>query len=290
MKKRLRNGSSEILTFAVISVLIVSLILAITEIIQIISYRHELVQAVTAVSRIAAVSSDMKDAKENAEEIMKYAFDKSSITNTQANIEYATSKKRWEPGNQLVVSVSGDTTVFHYFKSKNKKVTTVVTIEGMGGDGGGNAVNVPSSLRQTGIISDFTNYTYFYPKWSLGTTQRKLSRIWNDKGRQSVDHVATIDGYYLVATTKIFGKCGDRIKVYLENGESFMAMIADEKGPGTNGNPYGHPKTGGVSIIEWEAKGTAASSTSGVQTPLGKASWQKKKVVKIINMGKYPGL
>lgn len=54
-------------------------------------------------------------------------------------------------------------------------------------------------------------------------------------------------------------------------------------------NPYGHVKEGKVSVVEFYAKGDPLNSAS-LASPIGKSSWLGKKVKKIINMGRYPGL
>ena len=103
-----------------------------------------------------------------------------------------------------------------------------------------------------------------------------------------MDNIATIGGLYCVAVKPTFGKTGDRIRVCLEDGQYFDCIMADVKGADAT-NPYGHVKEGKVSVVEFYAKGDPLNSAS-LASPIGKSSWLGKKVKKIINMGRYPGL
>lgn len=94
----------------------------------------------------------------------------------------------------------------------------------------GTTVNIPSSVPQTGITGNYTCYPQFYGRWNAGTTQRRISEIWGQKGKTgSPENIATIDGYYLIAVTQKFGQVGDIVCVVLANGTRINCMIADEK-------------------------------------------------------------
>lgn len=150
----------------------------------------------------------------------------------------------------------------------------------------GKAVSVPSSVAQTGIIKDYTNYSYFYSKWSSGTMQRRVADAWGSRGKTSQNGIATIDGYYLVAVRPVFGSVGDAITVVLDDGSRFNCIIADQKGSDAE-NQWGHVYSGKVSVIEFESIGNSGSN-SGAQ--LNISMWQNKKVTTIINGGKYSRL
>lgn len=140
-------------------------------------------------------------------------------------------------------------------------------------------VNVPSSVRQTGIIPNYTNYSYFYPRWSSGTTQRKLADIWANKGKKSSRNIATIDGYYLVAMSSIFATTGDIVLIELQNGEKIKAILGDSKGSDA-GSTYGHILSGAVDVVEWE-------STTNVQANIALGTWKGQKVKAVHNYGSY---
>lgn len=147
----------------------------------------------------------------------------------------------------------------------------------------GTAVAVPSSVAQTGIIGDYTNYSYFYPRWTNGTMQRKVADTWGNDGKPSANGIATIDGYYLVAVRPVFGECGDLISVVLEGGARINCIIADIKGSDAT-STWGHSFGGKISIVEFESIGNSYSNT-GAQ--LNISQWQGKKVTTVINGGRY---
>ena len=148
---------------------------------------------------------------------------------------------------------------------------------------GGKEVVVPTSLNQDGMGGNFTNYTYFFKRWTKGTNQRIIANMWHDKGRQSDRGIATLSGYYLVAVAPIFGVAGDKITVVLSNGEFFNAIVADEKGSDKE-SVYGHRMDNGkINIIEWERVGSATSGKVVNAIDLG--TWKGQLVTKIINRG-----
>lgn len=151
---------------------------------------------------------------------------------------------------------------------------------------------IPASVNQSGITTNYTNYSYFYGRWASSSIQKKLSEIWNQQGKPSDRNIATISGYYCVAITLTLGTTGDIITVILEDGTSFNCIVADSKGAnpalsGESGNQYGHAfGNGTIDIIEWEKKGTSASRYDNY-TQIDLTGWQGKKVSKIINHGTY---
>lgn len=143
-------------------------------------------------------------------------------------------------------------------------------------------VEVPSSVAQTGMIRNYTNYTYFYPKWSSSSTQRKIADIWNSKGRTNDGNIATIDGYYLVAMAPVFATTGEIVTIELEGGITFHGILADAKGSDAT-SPWGHKLNGKVDIIEWEAIGNGQKGN----TRINLGSWEGKKVIRVHNRGTY---
>ena len=141
-----------------------------------------------------------------------------------------------------------------------------------------NIIDIPSDLRQTGIIPNYTNYAFLYGKWNEGTAQREVSEIWASKGKTSDKGIATIDDNYLVAVSPKFGKAGDEIEVVLEDGTSINCIIADVKG-GDAGSEWGHCFGNSIDIIEWQSLGK--------QDTIELGDWRGKDVAKIINYGSY---
>ena len=122
---------------------------------------------------------------------------------------------------------------------------------------------MPSSQPQTGIIANFTAYDR---SWASGTTQKTIYDQWVSEGKPSKHSVAMVSGYYLIAPGRYFSNsAGDVLEVKLKNGTSFMAMVADTKGPDTP-NEYGHLFGNQVDVVEWEnATSSQSSLTSGLK-------------------------
>ena len=139
---------------------------------------------------------------------------------------------------------------------------------------GGNTIFVPSNVKQTGIIKNYTNYNYFYGKWSKGSAQRNLSEMWNASGRTNDRGIATLNNRYLVAVSPTFGKVGDNIDVCLDNGVVIPCTIADAKGSDAK-SMWGHTFGKAVDIIEWESMGG--------QSVINTDGWQGHSVDRIVN-------
>lgn len=149
----------------------------------------------------------------------------------------------------------------------------------------GTVVTIPSNIKQTGIIANYTNYSYWYSRWARSSVQRKIADIWDSQGRPSNRNIATISGHYLMATTKTFGTTGDLVTVYLEDNTTFTAILADIKEAGTT-SIWGHTFSNVIDIIEWEMKGTTASAVDK-NTKIDLTGWKGKAVSKMINHGKF---
>ena len=156
----------------------------------------------------------------------------------------------------------------------------------------GKEISIPSTVNQAGITGNYSNYSYLYKKWGKSSVQRKIADLWNRKGRMGNRNIATLDGYYLCATTLLFGTTGDKISIVLEDGTVINAILGDSKGDnpalhGEQGNIYGHAfgGSGKIDIIEWEAIGPDTKST--INYPVDISGWKGKKVAKIINGGSY---
>lgn len=152
-------------------------------------------------------------------------------------------------------------------------------------------IDIPTSIRQSGLIADYTNYGYWYSRWYKSSTQKRLADIWNGKGRTADRNIATIDGCYLIAMTTTFGTAGDIVTVELADGSTFNGILGDVKGADA-GNIWGHVKpASGTSLVEWETYHPSYTTTatipqnsvSGIQ--LG--TWAGQKVVRVYNRGTY---
>ena len=156
------------------------------------------------------------------------------------------------------------------------------------GSNSSNTISIPSTVKQSGLIADFTDYAYFYPKWSKTSNQRVVADLWASKGKKydSSKDIATIDGHYLVACVQRFGAAGDGIVLELEDGTKISCIIGDIKSYGDDrSTEWGHSYSTGISLIEWEAMGNGVTNAADVNIDLG--DWQGKKVKSITNYGSY---
>ena len=82
-----------------------------------------------------------------------------------------------------------------------------------------------------------------------GTNQRKVWERWRAAGSKYTEHIATIDGRYLVATTDTYGACGDSVDFFLDDGTRIPCILADVKSSGdSNWNKWGHDNN----VLEFE--------------------------------------
>lgn len=150
----------------------------------------------------------------------------------------------------------------------------------------GTTISIPTWVVQDGLSNIYTNYSYFYSRWAKSSYQRKVADLWASRGRKSNRNIATLDGYYLIATKPKFGKCGDKVSVILKDGTIINAILADIKGAenGTGGAAdYGHNSNGKINIIEWE--GVGGTNSVYLPKPIDLTGWQGKAVDRIINGG-----
>jgi len=161
------------------------------------------------------------------------------------------------------------------------------------------SVEVPSSVPQTGMIDDYTSYSFEYGRWYRGSPHEKLSKIWAQQGFPSDGGIAQIGGYYCVAVRPRFGEVGDVLQINLEENVTFPAIICDTKG--ADAAEWGHPYGDKYSLVEWQRVKTidgqvttSVSSAADVdhahESDWLEANWNgrfHKKVISMINYGKY---
>ena len=124
-------------------------------------------------------------------------------------------------------------------------------------------LEIPENLAQRGYtVTGYGDkgivYTDLSSKhWASGTNQSKIFDEWEKQGKRYKNGIAVVNvngkDCYLVATSSEAGKVGDHINVKLKNGESFPALVADQKSSGdSNYTKYGHTGKGGTNVIEFE--------------------------------------
>lgn len=216
-------------------------------------------------SKLMAVANNESGVR-NAADIFVRGFEIPANIDQESQNRQETALKFW---GQIVIQMT---------------TTSTASSSVVGGAGvmSGTAIDIPNNIIQAGISAIYTNYIAF--RWAYN--QGKVFDMWNAAGRKSNRHIATLNGYYLIAVKPIFGKVGDKMSVILNDGTVINAIMADAKGAenGTSGAAlYGHNQGGRINVLEWEAfDGTTGNY---VRTPPDLSGWEGKTVKKIINGG-----
>ena len=128
--------------------------------------------------------------------------------------------------------------------------------EGAAADGGA-CIIIPEEYR--GSVFTVTEYgTYGFGNGAVDPNSDcyPVWRKWMDSGHKYTNGIATIDGYYLIACTKIFGNVGDRMIWEFEDGTQILCMMADTKDEswahGTPAGVYGHKSGDSWNNLEFE--------------------------------------
>ncbi|MBR3199271.1 MAG: hypothetical protein IKG27_04580 [Bacilli bacterium] len=113
-----------------------------------------------------------------------------------------------------------------------------------GGSGVG-AIQIPAPYGNGGYtITEIDAWNWLYDC-------REVYDEWLAKGAKHDNGIATIDGRYLIACTSTFGKVGDKIDFFLEDGTRIPAIMFDTKNPhDAHYNEWGH--SDGGNVIEFE--------------------------------------
>lgn len=125
----------------------------------------------------------------------------------------------------------------------------------------GQSTSIPSGLGTYYTVTGYGPNGIHYANggtapWASGTNQRKVWEKWVAAGCNYTDHIATLNGKWLIACTNTFGNVGDYIKFTLANGQVLDCIMADEKSQeyvNWDHNPadkWGHDN--GKCIVEFE--------------------------------------
>ena len=121
----------------------------------------------------------------------------------------------------------------------------------------GTKIDIPDNL---GTYYSITGYgagmwTSMGAAIASGSKQAEVNQQWIATGSKYTNHIATINGKYLIATTTKFGEVGDEVTFVCKNGYILNCIIADSKGTPeeaatTGGNEWGHDA--GKNVVEFE--------------------------------------
>lgn len=228
--------------------------------------------------KVVAQADSQAYANDYLKTIIEQTEENTHLSDLQASVTCENGEKGWNNGESVTISLKGNYHTRNPFLNPQMKLTREIVLS----KGCRNLTMIPAYVSQTGIKGDYTNYVYFYSQWHDDCKQRVIADAWKESGSPSSDGIATLHGYYLVAVRPLLGDCGDLLQVVLEDGTSFMAMVADEKGIDAE-NTWGHLKGGDVSLIEFEVIGNEEDCYApNFQPP---KEWQGKRVSAVINYG-----
>ena len=126
-----------------------------------------------------------------------------------------------------------------------------------------------------------------YNDWNWVYAQGEVYDKWAAAGSQWDDGIAVIDGRYLIACTETFGRVGDKVDFFLDDGTKIPCIIADIKNPGDAGyNQWGH--NNGQNVLEFEVSHVAFYNTYHQSNPGTNGwhmEWAGKRVSSATNLG-----
>lgn len=149
----------------------------------------------------------------------------------------------------------------------------------------GTTITIPAGLGSS----------HTYMGWQMITSKSSAQYKLRQKAGMNFDEegFGRINGRYVIACTTTFGKVGDYIDFYLEDGGIIPGIIGDIKNQNDPGcNKWGH--NNGHVIVEfvvdkdtWYDGGKNNPEEVGDPTVLYHTEWRGKKLVKAINGGSY---
>lgn len=122
-----------------------------------------------------------------------------------------------------------------------------------------------------------------------GSGQERVHDAWNAAGSVFTNHVATLDGRYLVAVKPALGVAGQYIDITLENGTVIPAIVADTKGNENYGAAdfkYVH-SDGSIIELEVDADYGIEKSTGDVKSSGNVQSWIPEWASLVKSVTKY---
>ena len=122
--------------------------------------------------------------------------------------------------------------------------------------------------------------------WDPTSNQGNLYyNYWLPAGAEFDNGIAVYEGRYLIACTEKFGKVGDKIDFFLDDGTRIPCIIADAKRvtPNENSNEWGHNQ--GQNIIEFEVSRDYYNKYGNPGSANWFPEWGGKRVSSATNLG-----
>ncbi len=158
------------------------------------------------------------------------------------------------------------------------------------------SVTIPD-VKQSITMTGYGKEGWVYPdlstrKVASGTMQEKVHDKWVQDGCNYKSDIAVmnINGQdcYLVATSPKVGEVGDNLNVKLANGQSYPAVVADQKSSSdADFTDLGHDKDAGLNVIEFEARMEKYNETGlNPTTKAWNLEWDSdSRIVEVENYG-----
>ena len=153
----------------------------------------------------------------------------------------------------------------------------------------GQSTSIPDGLGTYYTVTGYGSGGIHYANgrttpWASGTNQRTVWDKWVAAGSVYTDHIATLNGKWLIACTNTFGNVGDYIKFTLGNGQVLDCIMADEKNQSDAGcTKWGHDN--GKCVIEFEVDIDYFNQVGNPGTGSWKSEWSGTTVTSATNLG-----
>ena len=184
----------------------------------------------------------------------------------------------------------------NYKDGDQKASSAVISSASKKLSGGGNRIDIPTSVKQAG----YTVTCYGEGGWYLGggstptavasgTNQKLVHNAWLADGARYKNGIAVmnVDGtdHYLIATAPTLGKVGDSVDVNLDNGQTVPCVIADAKSThDSNYTTFGHGRSdGSVNVLEFEVDRNAYNSKGNPSTSSWGLEWDSSSDVRSVD-------
>lgn len=122
--------------------------------------------------------------------------------------------------------------------------------------------------------------------WDPNSNQGNLYyNYWLSSGAEFDNGIAVYEGRYLIACTEKFGKVGDKVDFFLDDGTRIPCIIADAKRvtAAENSNEWGHSQ--GQNIIEFEVSRDYFNKYGNPGSSNWFPEWAGKRVASATNLG-----
>ncbi len=236
-----KSGNGEMIGFAVASICICAILVIMVAFLQLSVGLNAITKALNVVGRSVAVCTSVDDARTQAQRVAESSVTYTGIEDISTSVDFVNSGDEWEGGKFVNVTVSAKVNTLTPFTTKRYQKKVLICIEnGIGTSG--TSIVIPSMY---GELKTAEGIQLIVARSSSAYAIREASNDTFDSGG-----FAMLDGRYLIACTSMFGRVGDYIDWYLDDGTVIHTIKGDEKNQAdANCNAYGHQQ--GRCVLEF---------------------------------------